>query len=99
VDVFRIGLNRDQVDQYNPPPNPAKLTDSRAPWYIAEHGRNSWELDALEPKVIEELILEAIDKLIDKTIYNEDLKKEDKDKERLNMVADRWHELVEDNGL
>ena len=99
VDVFRIGLNRDQVDQYNPPPNPAKLTDSRAPWYIAEHGRNSWALDALEPKVIEELILEAIDKFIDKTIYNEDLKKEDRDKERLNMVADRWHELVEDNGL
>lgn len=42
VEVDRIALNRDQIDRYSPPPNPAKVTDSRARDYIARHGRTSW---------------------------------------------------------
>ena len=30
AEVKRLALNWDQVEMYNPPPNPAKLTDSRA---------------------------------------------------------------------
>lgn len=47
VEVRRIALNMDQVELYNPPPNPAKLTDCRATKYIEEYGDESWELDAL----------------------------------------------------
>lgn len=60
VEVRRIGLNMDQVHKFNPPPNPAKTTDSRATWYIAEFGHDSWELDALEPRVISDLISDTI---------------------------------------
>ncbi len=56
VSVERIALNMDQVEQYNPPPNPAKITDSRAAKYIKRFGNESWELDALEPKVLDRLI-------------------------------------------
>lgn len=56
VEVRRIALNFDQVEQYTPPPNPAKLTDSRAGAYVQQHGYESWELDALEPRVIADLI-------------------------------------------
>lgn len=56
VEVRRIALNMPQVRQYNPPPNPAKLTDCRANGYIAEYGDESWELDALDPDVIADLI-------------------------------------------
>ena len=48
-----------QIERYNPPPNPAKVTDTRAKAYIAEFGNESWELDALEPRVIADLIQEA----------------------------------------
>lgn len=44
IQVNRIALNWDQIEQYNPPPNPAKITDSRALAYIAEFGSESWEL-------------------------------------------------------
>ena len=54
--VDRLALNMDQIDQYQPPPNPAKVTDSRAEGYIAEFGTESWELDALEPTVLAALI-------------------------------------------
>jgi hypothetical protein len=65
LDVNRIALNMPQVRQYNPPPNPAKVTDSRSVGYIAEFGRESWELDALEPRVLRRLIDSEIRALID----------------------------------
>lgn len=55
-EVRRIALNMDQVDRYQPPPNPAKVTDSRYESYRAEFGDESWELDALEPQVLDRLI-------------------------------------------
>lgn len=60
VEVERIALNMNQIKMYNPPPNPAKVTDSRAVGYIAEFGEDSWELDALEPRVIADLIEKQI---------------------------------------
>jgi hypothetical protein len=63
--VKRLALNMPQIRQYNPPPNPAKLTDSRATSYIRKHGNTSWELDALEPSVLAALVTEAVEDLID----------------------------------
>lgn len=63
--VRRIALTYDQVQAYNPPPNPAKLTDSRYKAYIERYGDESWELDALNPTVIHDLITEHVDKLTD----------------------------------
>ena len=56
VVVRRIALNMDQIEEYDPPPNPAKITDSRATGYIDRFGDESWELDALEPSVLTDLI-------------------------------------------
>ncbi len=61
VKVNHIALTMEQVEQYNPPPNPAKVTDSRYAGYQAEHGDDSWELDALEPAVITDLITTVIE--------------------------------------
>lgn len=63
--VKRIALNMDQVKIYTPPPNPTKLKDSRARGYITKYGNSCWELDALEPKVIAQLIKDTIIPLID----------------------------------
>lgn len=65
VCIERIALNMPQVEEYSPPPNPAKTTDSRAGEYIKRYGVNSWELDALEPRVLDGLISESILKYID----------------------------------
>jgi hypothetical protein len=54
--VVRVALNMNQVDEYQPPPNPAKITDPRAKSYLRDFGDESWELDALEPQVISDLI-------------------------------------------
>ena len=56
INVKRIALNMDQIAEFNPPPNPTKLTDSRSKPYVEEFGSSSWELDALSPRVIRDLI-------------------------------------------
>lgn len=69
VMVVRIALNMDQIEQYDPPPNPAKLTDSRCGSYVDKYGDNSWELDALDPSVINDLIKKEVDKIMVKDLW------------------------------
>ena len=56
VEVKRIALNMEQIEEFAPPPNPAKLSDSRCDGYMKKFGKMSWELDALDPNTLNELI-------------------------------------------
>lgn len=58
VEVRRLALTRTQVDDHSLPPNPTKLTDSRAANWT--HGRDSWELDALPAPVLAGLVRDAL---------------------------------------
>lgn len=90
VEVLRLALNEDQVRRYNPPPNPAKLTDSRAVGYIRKFGNESWELDALDPAVIDELISTAIERFIDDEKWEEAKEREADARKRIAVLAKRW---------
>lgn len=90
----RIALNMDQVREYEPPPNPAKLTDSRSNSYLNEYGDESWELDALEPAVLTELIRGAVLDLRDEEEWDKAVGKEDEAKAQLKGVADKWDVVV-----
>lgn len=60
VAVRRIALTFDQVKKYNLIPNPTKLADPRSADYIARHGDECWELDAIEPDELVRLCQEAV---------------------------------------
>lgn len=94
VEVKRLALNMDQVQQYGPPPNPAKTTDSRYIGYIGLHGDESWELDALEPAVLTALVREAVLALRDEAIYEEVREHEEEDKAHLSAISERWEDVV-----
>jgi hypothetical protein len=95
VKVERLALNMDQVRQYNPPPNPAKETDSRATGYIDKFGSESWELDALEPTVITRLITNAVEPLVNKRKWKTALKEEAVGRDQLKAVSDNWDDVKE----
>ena len=102
VTFKRLALNMDQVELYNPPPNPAKLSDSRASGYIEEYGDECWELDALEPKVISDLISKNVEKYRDDTLYNAVVEREAEERRQLDdlaehyeAVAENWEEIKE----
>lgn len=71
VKVQRVALTMAQIDHYNPPPNPAKETDSRFAGYAEEFGDESWELDSLDPEVIANMVSESIQFLLDHELYEQ----------------------------
>lgn len=77
VRVERIALNPDQIEHYGPPPNPAKTTDSRYEDYRHQHGDESWELDALEPRVLQRLAAESIESTVTDASMLEERRREE----------------------
>jgi len=89
--VKRIALNYDQVEMYNPPPNPAKETDSRWEGYVAEYNTySSWELDALDPNVIVDLITGEILALRDDDRWDERMIEETEGKLELRRMRQEY---------
>lgn len=90
LEFRRLALNFDQVKQYNPPPNPAKADDSRYEGYSDQFGKESWELDALEPKILHKLVEDAILEVRDDAEYGDEQEREDRCRELLGKVSDQW---------
>lgn len=95
IAIRRIALNMEQVEEYDPPPNPAKLTDSRGANYVDEYGEESWELDALEPAVLEALIDDEIGGIVDMDALEARREEQETERRRLQEVSDRWTDVVD----
>ena len=92
--VRRIALTMAQIEQYNPPPNPAKTTDARFIKYQEETGLDeSWELDALDPFVMEELIQDEIERFRDDTALATAERKQELDRKVLQNLSDKWSDV------
>lgn len=89
-EIQRVALEMEQIKKYNPPPNPAKLTDSRCGGYISKYGYSSWELDALEPSVLDNIVQSSILENLDLTLYNERAREEAETKKRLIDYAENF---------
>lgn len=87
-EIKPIALTLEQIREFNPPPNPAKITDPRAKDFIARYGGTSWEVDALKPEVLNNLLEENIKALLDIDKYEAILTQEKKDKARLIKFKD-----------
>lgn len=94
IEVWRIALNMDQVEEYRPPPNPAKVTDSRADDYIARFGRSSWELDALEPRILSDLVRSHVDELRDQELWDAAVEREEEAIETLRRISERYDDVA-----
>lgn len=90
VELHRLALNMDQVEELKPPENPAKTTDSRFSDYKRKFGESSWELDALSPRYLANLIRENVEIHIDEEEW-ENVKDEiAATKEKLGSLAENW---------
>lgn len=86
--VDRIALTMDQVREHDPPPNPAKLSDSRAAAYVEEHGYESWELDALDPTTLRDLISEHVEAHRDEDLWQAAVARQDEARDALSSIAE-----------
>ena len=92
VEVDHIALTDAQIAKYNPPPNPAKVSDPRAKDYIAKYGNTSWEVDALRPDVLHKLVVSSIEDRIDMDLFNEQIEKEQEHIEKLKELQEKFKE-------
>lgn len=93
VEIVRLALNMDQVERYQPPPNPAKMTDTRFEGYADLYGDESWELDALSPDVIADLIERQVMNRLDAEQWDKDKRREEEAREVLGEIANRFDEV------
>jgi hypothetical protein len=91
IEVRRIALNMEQVQRYSPPPSFVKEGDTRTTGYRERFGTEEcWELDALSPTVIADLIRSEIEGLIDQPAWRAALAREQQGSELLASVAKNW---------
>lgn len=69
--VDRIALTMPQIEEVRPPPNPAKSSDSRFGDYLKKFGSSSWELDALNPSYLANLLEGALMKYLNADRWSE----------------------------
>jgi hypothetical protein len=91
IEVRRIALTLEQVRLYRPPPNFAKETDTRTSGYKDQFGTEEcWELDALSPTVIADLVRTEIEPMINRGAWKHALAKENRDRRLLVSAAEHW---------
>jgi hypothetical protein len=96
VQVVRLALNWEQIERYRPPPNPAKETDSRFADYASKYGNESWELDALDPTLMQELISDSVLRLRDKLKWEEMVAQEVDDLRLMDQLMEDMDEKYEE---
>jgi hypothetical protein len=95
-EIRRIALTMEQIDELNPPPNPAKITDSRYNGYVSKYGEESWELDALEPQYISNLIETQILAERNDELWNQLVDEQEKERKQIDKVIKQWDKITKE---
>lgn len=90
VEFNRLALNMPQIEELKPPPNPAKVTDSRFADYAAKYGDESWELDALSPAYLVELVQRHVTEYIELPVWKKRAKEIADIKVKLTKTAENF---------
>jgi hypothetical protein len=95
LEVIRVALTPEQIEQYNPPPNPTKKSDGRWKAYVKATGMNfSWELDALDPNTLVTLVEDSLAEIRDDDLWDKNVAQEEAEKGQLAAAAEQWDKIV-----
>lgn len=96
INLERIALNMEQIEELRPPENPAKSTDSRYKEYRRQFGESSWELDALNPSYLNNLVEVNIQSFVDHDVWQDTDFLIEEARRQLNDVADDFEAREQD---
>lgn len=92
LDVRKLALTWEQVQEHNPPPNPVKVKDSRAQAYIDKYGEHSWEVDALPPATLDLITRQCVSSYIDKDVMKAAITRENLIKHKIKKFSSSFTE-------
>src|SRR5437868_6646885 len=90
IHAVKVALTQNQVRQFNLPPiMKAKESSSRYAGFAEKYGDDVWELEALEPAILQQLVREAIESVIDVDLFNSEQQAEREDARYLAAFRSR----------
>jgi hypothetical protein len=90
VDLKRIALKREHLNDLPSFPASDKKKDKRYKWFVRNFGNRCWELDAMDPRDLRALVEEAIRNEIEPNAWNRCAIIEQAERESLRTVLDAW---------
>lgn len=89
IHPIKVALTAAQVEQYKLPPSmEAKAGSSRSKGFVAKFGTNVWELEALPPATLQQVVRDAILGVMDLDLFNREQQAENDDAVKLKAVRE-----------
>jgi hypothetical protein len=92
ITLKRIALTRPQTRGLPSFPAADKRKDPRYNWFVANHGRNCWELDAMDPNELRDCVEREIKKLIEPVAWKRCEVVYRAERESLRTILSKWKE-------
>jgi hypothetical protein len=90
IKLRRIALTVEQLEGLPSFPAADKKKDPRYKWFVANHGRHCWELDAMDPNDLRACVDEEIAALIEPAAWRRCERVNKVEQESLRTVLDQW---------
>jgi hypothetical protein len=90
VDLTRIALTREQLDGLPSFPASDKKKDPRYQWFVRHYGKRCWELDALDPNDLREIVRDAIEQEIEPVAWKRSADGEKAERNSIETVVAKW---------
>jgi hypothetical protein len=90
IEVRRIALTQYQVTGLPSFPVTDKRKDPRFRWFVENHGDQCWELDAMDPNDLREIVTESIQELIEPDAWERCDRINRAERESLKTVIASW---------
>jgi hypothetical protein len=95
VKLRRIALKRPHLRGLPSFPAKDKKKDPRYPWFVANYGDRCWELDAMDPNALRNLVEKEIVKLIEPVAWNRCAAVNEAERKSLETVLKSWNDAKE----
>jgi hypothetical protein len=90
VELRRIALMREHTAGLTSFPATDKKKDPRYKWFVRNYGKRCWELDALDPNVLRDLVRDAIEAEIEPEAWERCDRVNKAEQDSLRHVLDKW---------
>jgi hypothetical protein len=93
-ELKRLAIFARDIKTYNLPPLRLKDRDNRAAKFVAQHGADCVELDALPPDVLRARIKDSVEEMLDMDLWERAVKVEEVEMASIKDTVGRWQNLA-----
>ena len=100
VKVQKLALTEEQVEEFQLQPQmKAKAGSSRRARFVEEHGDDVYELDALEPAELQQILRDGIDAVLDVNAFNAEVDAEKNEAAALDVMRRQLRKVIQEFGV